>query len=77
MIKSSIEKLSETIGFEIGMSDDVTQSNLINGFCKALANSMDERNLETQLCYVADKLDGKSYKVLKTLVGFLELKEKE
>lgn len=77
MIKSSIEKLSETIGFEIGMSDDLTQSNLINGFCKGLANSMDDNKLGTQLCYIADKLDSKSSKVLKELVAFIELKEKE
>ena len=77
MIKSSIEKFAESIGFEIGMSDDVTQSMLINSFCKGLANSMDERKLETQLCYIADKLDSKSHKVLKTLIEFIELKEKE
>jgi hypothetical protein len=42
MIKSSIEKISESIGFDIGMSDDVTQANLINGFCRALSNSIIE-----------------------------------
>lgn len=76
MIKTSIEKLSETIGFEIGASDDVTQSNLLNGFCKGLANSMDEHKLEMQLCFIADKLDSKSQKVLKELVEFIKLKEK-
>lgn len=76
MIKSSIEKLSETIGFEIGTSDDITQANLINGLCKGLANSMDDRKLDLQLCYIADKLDSRSHKVLKGLVGFIELKEK-
>jgi hypothetical protein len=76
MIKSSIEKLSETIGFEIGASDDVTQANLINGLCKGLANSMDDHKLDLQLCFIADKLDSKSSKVLKSLVAFIELKEK-
>lgn len=76
MIKTSIEKLSETIGFEIGASDDVTQSNLLNGFCKGLANSMGEYKLEMQLCFIADKLDSKSQKVLKELVEFIKLKEK-
>jgi hypothetical protein len=76
MIKSSIEKLSETIGFEIGNSDDITQANLVNGLCKGLANSMDERNLNMQLCCIADKLDSKSHKVLKSLVEFIQLKEK-
>lgn len=77
MIKTSIEKLSETIGFEIGTSDDVTQANLINGLCKGLANSIHEHKLGTQLCYIADKLDSKSHKVLKELVEFIRLKENE
>jgi hypothetical protein len=77
MIKSSIEKLSETIGFEIGTSDDVTQANLINGLCKGLANSMDDHKLDLQLCFIADKLDSKSSRVLKSLVAFIELKEKQ
>jgi len=75
MIKSSIEKLSESIGYDIGMSDDVTQSNLINGFCNALSNSMSNDKLENQLCYIADKLDSKSHKVLIALVEFIKLKE--
>jgi hypothetical protein len=77
MIKSSIEKLSETIGYEIGTSDDITQANLINGLCKGLANTMDDSKLGTQLCYIVDKLDSKSHKVLIELVSFIELKEKE
>lgn len=77
MIKTSIEKLSETIGFEIGTSDDVTQSNLLNGLCKGLANSINEHELSMQLCYIADKLDSKSCRVLKELVEFIKLKEKE
>jgi hypothetical protein len=75
MIKTSIEKLSETIGFEIGMSDDVSQANLINGLCKALFNSMNDRQREVQLCYICDKLDHKSNKILIELVEFIKLKE--
>lgn len=77
MIKSSIEKLAEGIGFDIGTSDDETQANLLNGFCKGLANSMDSTKLETQLCYVADKLTPKTAMVLKHLMGFIELNEKK
>ena len=32
---------------------------------------MDEHKLETQLCYIADKLDAKSHKVLKALQNLL------
>jgi len=76
MIKSSVEKLSQTIGFEIGTSDDITQANLINGLCKGLANSMNDHALDMQLCHIVDKLDSKSHKVLKGLVEFIQLKEK-
>lgn len=76
MIKSSIEKLSESIGFDIGMSDDVTQANLLNGFCKALANSTTPHQLELQLCYIVEKLDDKAEMVLKKMMEFIELKQK-
>ena len=76
MIKSSVEKLSETIGFEIGLSDDITQSNLLNGFCKGLSNSMDTGNLPIQLCAIVDKLDSKSHTILRDLVSYIALKER-
>jgi hypothetical protein len=76
MIKSSIEKLAEEIGFDIGTSDDVTQSNLLNGFCKGLANSMNGEKLGTQLCYISDKLSPKSELVIKELYEFILLKNK-
>jgi len=78
MIKSSIEKLSETIGFEIGTSDDVTQANLLNGFCKGLDNSMiGSQKVETQICYIVDKLDKKTEKILIEIVEFINEKNKQ
>jgi len=77
MIKTSIEKLAEEIGFDIANSDDETQAKLLNGFCKGLANSMDKSHLDMQLCYIADKLNPKTSNVLKQLIQFLELKEAE
>ena len=75
MIKSSVEKLADTIGFEIGTSDDVTQAKLINGLCKGLANSIPQKHdLDMQLCYITDKLDEKSERVLVELVEFIKLK---
>jgi hypothetical protein len=74
MIKTSIEKLAEDIGFDIGASDDVTQANLLNGFCRALSNSMDKQALDMQLCYLVDKLDNNSIDTLTALFGFIELK---
>ena len=75
MIKTSIEKLSEEIGFDIGNSDDVTQANLLNGFCRGLANSMNDRKLEMQLAYIVDKLKPETHKVMKALIDFISLKE--
>lgn len=77
MIKTSIEKLAEEIGFDIANSDDETQAKLLNGFCKGLSNSMDERHLQMQISYIVDKLNPKTSRILKEIVQFLELKEKE
>lgn len=77
MIKSSIEKLAEGIGYDIGMSGDVEQSNLINGLCEALQNSMDKNALEMQLCYVSKLLSKKSEKTILALAEFIKLKQNE
>lgn len=77
MIKSSIEKLAEEIGYDIGMSDDNTQSKLINGLCESLQNSMDGNKLEMQLCYISKLLTKKSEKTLLALVEFIKLKNNE
>ncbi len=75
MIKTGIEKLAEDIGFDIGMSDDVTQAKLLNGFCRGLVDSMNDDKLRTQVCYLVDKLDNKSHKILKEIFEFIKLKE--
>ena len=78
MIKSSIEKLADEIGFEIGTSDDITQAKLINGLCRGLNNSIPQKSdLDMQLCYIADKLDGKTEKVLIGLIEFIKLKNEK
>jgi len=78
MIKSSIEKLAETIGFEIGTSDDITQALLLNGLCKGINNSIPQKSdLDMQLCYISDELDEKTEKVLIQLVEFIKLKNKK
>jgi len=73
-----IEKVADTIGFEIGASDDVTQALLINGLCKGINNSIPQRSdLDMQLCYIAEKLDEKSERVLIGLVEFIKLKNEK
>lgn len=75
MIKTSIEKLSEEIGFDIGNSDDVSQSNLINGLSRGLTNSMGQDALNNQICYIVDKLTPNSCRIIKELYEFVILKE--
>lgn len=74
MIKTSIERLSYDIGYDIGMSDDETQAKLLNGLCEALSNSMGKNQLGTQLCYISSELTDKSVNVLKELVEYINLK---
>lgn len=76
MIKSSIEKLAESIGFDIGNSDDVVQADLLNGLSKGMVHSMNDRAFDMQMCYIVDKLNANSKKVIKTLNDFIELDEK-
>ena len=73
MIKTSIEKMAFDIGYDIGCSDDCVQSDLLNGFCKAIQTSMEHANRETQLCYIADKLTPASHKVIEALNEFIKL----
>ena len=77
MIKTSIEKLAEDIGYDIGLSDDIVQSDLLNGFCKGLHNSMREDARERQLCYLTEKLNPNSHEILKVIVEFIKLKEND
>jgi hypothetical protein len=75
MVKTSIEKLAESIGYDIGLSDDVVQSDLLNGFAKSLSNSMQNKsNLATQLCYIVDKFDSKSDAIFLEIAEFIKVK---
>jgi hypothetical protein len=71
MIKSSVELMAEPIGFDIGNSDDVTQSALLNGMGRAF-NTFQERNLDIQLCYISQKLTKQSENFILQLARFIE-----
>ena len=75
--KTSIEKLSYEIGYDIGMSDDLAQQKLLNGLFEALHDSMDEYHLNSQICYIVKGLSGKSTKLINTINEFINLKEQE
>jgi hypothetical protein len=72
MIQTSVEKLAEPIGFDIGNSTDVVQADLLNGFCSALS-SLNSNDKSMQLCYIARHLSTKSKNTLKELVEFIKL----
>ena len=78
MIISAVEKLAESIGYDIGCSDDVTQSVLLNAFFKGVRNSiLEQRNRELQLCYIAEKLSKTSEECIKTLHEFIKIKNED
>ena len=78
MIKSSIEKLAEEIGFEIGTSDDVTQSQLLNSFFKGLRNRIRiDSDLDMQICYIVDKLDKNSKNMIKIFNEFIDIESEK
>lgn len=74
MIKTSIEKLAEDIGFDIGNSDNETQAKLINGLAKGLEAICGRGNLEQpttkyeiQLVYVEKELIPEAKRFIKAL----------
>ena len=71
MIKTSIENLAEPIGFDIANSDDITQSNLLNGLGRGF-NTYNKENFDMQLCYVSQKIDKKAEKFILALAEFIE-----
>lgn len=76
MIKSSVELMAEPIGFDIGNSDDVTQSALLNGMGRAF-NTFQELNLEMQLCYISQKLTKQAENFILDLAKLIELNRAE
>lgn len=77
MVKSSIEKMSYDIGFDIGNSDDVTQSNLLNGLSMGIVKGCGDK-LDTQLCYIHEHLSKEAKIVIRDLSYFIadEAKDK-
>lgn len=70
MIKRSIENLSEPIGFDIANSDDIVQSNLLNGLGRGFS-TYNQDQLDMQMCYVAQKLTPQAKKFIEKLYDFI------
>jgi hypothetical protein len=74
MIKTSVEKLAKEIGYDIGISDDITQATLLNGFCEGLSTSIQPPTLGAQICALVRHLNPKSEHILMEIVEFIKLK---
>jgi len=77
MINTSIEKMASDIGFDIGMSDDITQANLLNGFCKGIGKIQSNRDREMQICYIEERLTNESRNIITEIYKFVELRKEE
>lgn len=71
MIKTSIEKIAKDIGFDIGMSDDKVQQDLLNGLGEAFGKFSDH-NFHNQLSYVSRGLTDDAKKFIVELSEYLK-----
>ena len=77
MIKTTIEKLADEIGFEIGASDDVTQCKLLNSFFRGLADTIkDSSSLVMHICYINRGLSNDLKRLITSLYEFIKLENK-
>lgn len=70
MIKSSIEKVAKDIGFDIAMSDDKVQQDLLNGLGEGFGKLI-EHDFNNQLCYISRGLSKEAIKFIKTLNEYI------
>lgn len=73
MIKTSIEKIAKDVGFDIGMSDDKIQQDLLNGLGEAFGKYSDQ-NFHSQLCYVSRGLTKEAEKFITELSEYINKK---
>lgn len=73
MIKTSIEQMSEAIGFDIANSDDSVQADLINGLGRGF-KLYNDQNFNMQLCYVCGKINKDGEKFILQLAEYLKAK---
>lgn len=72
-IRSAVEQYAKAVGEEIANSDDVIQSDLLNGFFEMFAHSTTQRVYQdTQIAAVTHRLSPRSKKVLSRFAEFCE-----
>lgn len=75
MILTSIEKLANSIGFNIGNSNNVVQSDLLNGLAQGLGSGIDNQKLELQYSYIENGLTEEAKNIIKELSEFIKLSD--
>lgn len=69
-VKTSIELISEQIGFDIAMSDDRVQADLLNGLGRGF-NTMSPDNRNIQISYFIQHLSPQAKELIKELNDYL------
>ena len=50
MVQNTIQKMAKSIGYDIGLTDNIAQADLLNGFSEGILNSIKEKSgFETQV----------------------------
>lgn len=73
MIKNSVEQIAEPIGFDIANSDNITQSNLLNGIGRGFKLYPKDK-LEIQLVYISQKTTKDADNFISSLAEIIKLK---
>ena len=73
MITTSVEQLAKPIGFDIAMSSDIAQSDLLNGLGEGF-KLIGKDNLEMQLVYVSRKTTEDADNFILSLAEIIKLK---
>ena len=68
-ITTAIDKMAEDIGFDIGMSSDKAQGDLLNGLGKAFKTP--NLDMTSQIVYMTQNLDSNGKWVIKELAKYL------
>lgn len=70
-VKTSIELISEQIGFDIAMSDDRVQADLLNGLGRGFA-TYNSQGKDLQISYLVQHLSPQVKELIKQLNEFIK-----
>lgn len=72
-VTTSIERLANDIGFDIGLASDTSQADLINGMARGFKTFRGSQS-SMQMAYMVDKLDKDAEEFVRALAGAVEAK---